>query len=96
MSSYTVEYLKANSKTYGDYTIIKLKGLNAKDLKKNPELADALQENFGERFVLVQEKENGERDYFLNENIIGIPTPEFERQISGGDWKKQEIELPGK
>ena len=96
MPRLTVEYLDVNSPLYGSYSILKLKGMEAKDLRKNPELADVLQENFGERFVVVQETAAGERDYYLNENIVGIPTPEFERQILEAGWKDREIEVPEK
>lgn len=91
MSGTTVEYIEVNSKMYGDYTILRLTGITVKELKNRPGLTDALGLHFGERFVILREEEGKERDYILNEHIIGIPTPEFERQIKNANWQKKEI-----
>ncbi len=92
MPSLKVKFLPVKSKTYGEYTIIHLEGITVKELNGRTELADAFQNNFGDRFVIIRQNPGGERDYILNEHIIGIPTPEFERQVEAGDWQEKEIE----
>lgn len=79
---------------YGDYSLLKLKDVTAKEVRNSPELAEALKENFGERFVIVHYTADGTREYILNEHIIGIPTPEFERQLQTAEWKTKEV-VPG-
>lgn len=91
MDKITVDYIKVATERYGDYSLLKLKDATAKEVRNSPELAEALKESFGERFVIVHYTEDGTREYILNEHIIGIPTPEFERQLQAGEWKEQEI-----
>lgn len=91
MHDFVIEYLSVQPDSYGAYTILKLGDIPLKELKSKPELADAIQESFGDRFVILREEAGKARDYILNEHIIGIPTPEFERQIKSANWKEKEI-----
>ena len=93
MPKYNIEYLPVRSASYGEYMILKLEGITVKELKGQPKLMEVIGENFGGRFVIVRQEGGKERDYFLNENIIGVPTPEFERQIESGVWKRREIAI---
>lgn len=92
MNKITVEFINVASERYGDYSLLKLKDVTAKEVRQSPELAEALKDRFGERFVIVHNTADGTREYTLNEHIIGIPTPEFERQLQAGDWKVQELD----
>lgn len=93
MDKITAEYITVASERYGDYSLVKLKDVTAKEVRSSPALAEALKESFGERFVIVYYTAEGTREYVLSEHIIGIPTPEFERQLNAGEWKAQEIGL---
>lgn len=91
MEKLTIESIAVASERYGDYNLLKLDGVTPKEVRSSPALAEALKEKFGERFVIVQYTGGGSREYVLSEHIIGIPTPEFERQLQAGEWKVQEI-----
>lgn len=91
MDKLTVEYINVVSERYGEYSLVKLKDVTAKEVRSSPALAEALKESFGERFVIVHYTAEGTREYVLSEHIIGIPTPEFERQLTAGEWKTREL-----
>lgn len=91
VDKFTVEYINVASERYGKYTLLKLKDVTPKEVRDRAVLADALKENFGERFVIVHYAADGNREYVLNEYIIGVPTPEFERQLQAGEWKVKKI-----
>lgn len=91
METITVDYLPVSSKAHGSYTLLKLKGVSAKEVRSNFELVSSLEESFGQRFVIVEASDDGMVDYVLNEHTVGIPTPELERQLSSENWETKEI-----
>lgn len=93
MKEITVEYLKIGSKTYGSYALLRLKELSPKELRSNLSLLGALLDNFGDRFAVVQQSREGTDEFVLSEELVGIPTPEFERRLKEGVWKTTTIEL---
>lgn len=91
METITVDYLPVNSKAHGNYALLKLKGVSAKEVRSDIKLVSSLEESFGKRFVIVETSGDGMVDYVLNEHTVGIPTPELERQLSSDNWKTREI-----
>jgi hypothetical protein len=91
METITVDYLTVSSKSHGEYTLLKLKEVSAKEIRSNYKLVASLEEGFGKRFVIVEVSPDGMVDYILNEHTVGIPTPEFERQLSSAEWQTKEI-----
>lgn len=93
MKAITVDYLKVSSKTYGRYTLLKLEEVNVKELRRNLALLAALVESFGEHFVVVFDGPDGTHEFVLSEYIVGIPTPELERQLAAGTWQAITMEV---
>lgn len=91
METITVNYLTVSSKNHGEYTLLKLEGIPAKEIRSNYILIASLEEGFGKRFVIAESSSDGMADYILNEHTVGIPTPELERQLSSEGWQTKEI-----
>lgn len=93
MNKLKVDYLSCRSETYGTFTLLKLENVSNKELRSNLALLSALLESFGEEFVVVQQKADGTKEFLLSEYVVGIPTPEFERQLASGGWQTKEVNV---
>jgi hypothetical protein len=94
MGTLMVEYLNVMSNVYGNYVLLRFRDDRAREVRKDPILVQALEDHFGDRFAVVRYPGEDRRDYILSEHIIGIPTPEFDRQVETGEWKVKELTLP--
>ncbi len=93
MKKISVDYVPVNSEKNGDYTLLKLKEVSAKEIRSDYELIASLEENFGKRFVIVETSPEGMTDFVLNEHTVGIPTPEFESRLSSAEWQTKQINV---